>query len=117
MKPKVVDTLLATAKVADARGVTTVNRKTIAEVVGIDVRTVTEHWKLARTAGLMSSRRRFNRSSVHVLLPSDGDTPHLADRALSLTPHVWTVPELEWWSHLTEESANAAPWGEGTCPF
>jgi hypothetical protein len=69
LKPKVKQTLVATAATATTQGVTTVSRLAIADEVGIrDADTITAHWRTAEEAGYLTSKRRFNTSKVIQLL-------------------------------------------------
>lgn len=119
LKRKVRVTVEATASTADTRGLTAVNRATIADQLGINTKTVTEHWKQARSAGLLVSHRRFNSSSIHQLMTKDSWLQPLGERpqAQPLRPHVWTPEETAWWTEARAPDFNPFPWGQEKCPF
>ena len=114
LKPKVIRTLEATAGTASARGTTSVDRMTIAKLVGRDESTITQHWKLARGAGLMKSTRRWNTSSVHDFTV---DGASVIDHDVrDLAPHAWTADEQVWWN-APNYGSSLTPWGDGPSPF
>lgn len=114
LKPKVIRTLVATAGTASPHGTTSVDRATIAGIVGYDESTVTQHWKLARRAGLMNSRRRWNTSSIHDFT---GDGSCVIDYGITnLAPHSWSVSDREWWQ-AGDHGRRSTPWGDGRSPF
>lgn len=114
LKPKVIRTLAATAETASSRGTTSVDRVTIATVVGCDESTITQHWKLARRAGLMRSTRRWNTSSIHDFTV-DGSTV-IDYGSTDLAPHPWSANDGEWWQ-AANHSTRPTPWGDGPSPF
>lgn len=100
---------------------TTLDRATLCQLTGVRREaTITEHWRRARQAGLLSSRARFNRSSVHrFTIPGQHDLDCEAPWAgFPLRPHVWTADELAWWQQQGwTESPVPPPWGDGASPF
>jgi hypothetical protein len=115
LKPKVVHTLSATARTASPHGTTAVDRMTLAGIVGRDESTITQHWKLARGAGLMRSRRRWNKSSIHDLT-LDGSSGFEYD-ITDIRPYAWSAGEHEWWRLAASDNPPPAPWGDGRSPF
>ncbi|GAA5230100.1 hypothetical protein GCM10025779_09130 [Arthrobacter cryoconiti] len=87
-------------------------------VGGIREATVSTHWKLARNADLLTSRARFNNSSIHELHEPGLSVGHKdAPGSWRLTPHSWTLEECEWWASLCTPSPMGVPWGGDTAPF
>lgn len=119
LKPKVHVTLEATASTADSRGFTAVDRATIADRLGINTKTVTVHWKQARSVGLLISHRRFNNSSIHQLMTKDSWLQPLGElpQVQPLRPHAWTREETAWWTEASKPDLNSLPWSQKECPF
>ncbi|NKX56266.1 hypothetical protein [Arthrobacter mobilis] len=68
LKPKVKRTIIATAGTADHCGTTTIDRATVAAMVGCrKLDTITAHWQAAERLGLIHSRRRWNTSKVQAM--------------------------------------------------
>jgi len=91
---------------------TTIDRATLCLHTGIrEESTITEHFKKARTAGLLESQRRYNNSSIHTLLipgidASDGNV----QPGRPINWHCWTVDETSWWGSLDPELWTPPPW-------
>lgn len=98
----------------------TIDRATLCQLTGVRREaTITQHWNRAREAGLLVSRARYNRSSIHrFTLPGQRDIDCVIPWIeLGLQAHEWTTEELEWWQHQRPESPIRPPWGDGCPPF
>lgn len=119
VKPAVKRTLLAMLD-AGLGEYTTIDRATLCELTGVRREaTISEHWRRARDAGLLESRARYNRSSVHRLnIPGvQGQGWEVFSGGSVLVPHPWTDEELAWWRKQSPESPIPPPWLEGSPPF
>lgn len=68
LKPPVRKTLHAMVD-NSVGGLTTIDRASLCRIAGLkDVKTITTHFKKARSAGLLESVQRLNKSSIHTLL-------------------------------------------------
>lgn len=112
-------TMAALLATVNPDGFTVVDRETIAVDTGQTVKTVTRHWKQARSAALLASKARFNNSSVHLAtVPGSGAAfPQGWAVAPPLQGHFWTDTELAWWDSPASHDGKNAPWGDGHPPF
>lgn len=98
---------------------TSIDRASLCERLGVRREaTISEHWRRGREVGLLESKARFNRSSLHRLtIPgvSADDDGLLLGRPL--LAHIWTPEELEWWHHRDADNPVPPPWREGMPPF
>ncbi|MDI3194253.1 hypothetical protein QK290_07275 [Pseudarthrobacter sp. AL07] len=95
---------------------TTVDRATLCLRNGTTrVATITEHWHKARDAGLLTSKERWNDSSIHTLripgtyFPDDEDV--YGDPMDGW--HIWSSEEIAWWEALDDGSWVLPPWRDG----
>jgi hypothetical protein len=110
-------TMQATLRAASNYGITAISGGAIASDLGIRHATVTDHWNQARDAGLMLTRRRFNKSSIQQLTwPGSGMHAPNGDGS-PLATHPWTDMEFAWWDSLLRDLPKPAPWGESHPPF
>ena len=117
LKPAVKRTLRVTADFADDWGRTTVERKTVADLCRINVKTVTEHWRKASEARLIAGRRRFNSSKVQQLVLPGSIEPVDLTSCRMLAAHQWSDAEVDWWNHLDLRRVLFLPWADGISPF
>lgn len=92
---------------------TTIDRATLCFITGIKAEsTITEHFRKARAAGLLDSRRRFDKSSIHTLLipgvPGSCPDPELGGRLINW--HRWSEEEVAWWDGLDPKCWTPPPW-------
>lgn len=100
---------------------TDVDRLTVSLLTGLKAeRTVTEHWKKARAAGLLKSKARWNSSCIHTFLIPGADFLYDMDGVddeqwgeLLSGWHVWTPGEAAWWEGLQAGSWISPPWQDG----
>ena len=102
---------------ANSEGLTSISGAALAEHLQIRAATVSAHWKDARTAGLLLTQRRFNKSSVQQLAwPGSGLSMPDAVGAVQRS-HKWSDAELAWWAALNGTNPKPAPWGNHVPPF
>lgn len=123
LKKPVRNTLVTMLESAGGSEYTTIDRSTLCALTGIRREaTITDHWKTARSAGLLTSIARFNKSSVHrftvpgVTSSQDEERPYLSN-LIPLRAHVWLPQERAWWQTVGTSTSFAPPWGNRLAPF
>lgn len=94
---------------------TAVDRLTVCLLTGLKSEcTITDHWQKARDAGLLTSKARWNRTSVHTFhVPG---LQHVDDEVWGEPLggwHVWAADEIAWWDSLRGGSWDSPPWRDG----
>lgn len=106
----------ATAMQCNSRGVTTVDRATVAAERGCSIFTVTLHWRAATEAGLMRSKPRFDNSWIRYLGTALTRAEPYEGILRDLHPHTWVTSDYWWWL-VPDKHKSVPPWGEGQPPF
>lgn len=98
----------------------TIDRATLLHLTGgRREATITAHWRLARSQGLLVSKQRFNATSIHKFTVPGVDDACLDEVSLTtpLRCHIWSPEELSWWEGLNIAVPTEPPWGKGLPPF
>lgn len=110
-------TMRATLATANTNGLTAVSGAALAFQLSIRPATVSAHWGLAREAGLMLTRRRFNASSIQQLTWPGGPGNLEEAEGSPIYWHPWSDAELLWWRMTSPSRALVPPWREERAPF
>lgn len=111
-------TLIAMTETARGQR-TTIDRASLCALTGVRREaTITRHWRQARAAGLLLSKHRYNRSSIHTFTLPGVPLP-AADgvHCQPLRVHIWTSEQIAWWNSLDDGIRSPPPWGNGSPPF
>lgn len=120
LQPGARQTMSFSATHSDSRGIFREPNRAIAEALGCRPNTVSDHWDKARTAGFLTTRRRYNAASVQRLTWPTGDqsTPDLIDaESRPLRAAEWSHTEREWFANLDPSKPALCPWEDREPPF